>query len=72
MSHMVHLKKRVKSLGGCLLSSEEFLEQSGLYTPANLPLEQRAALRTHMEERISANNHARSSSFRAAAHNDIV
>lgn len=66
------LKQSVESLGGCLLSSEEFLEQYGLYTPDNLPPEQRAALRADMEEQISANNSARSSSLRAAAHISII
>jgi len=65
------LKQSVESFGGCLLSSEEAVKQ-GLVTPEMLSLEKREALRADMESAIRANNSARNSSLRAAAHIHIV
>ena len=71
MTYFTLMQQLVESLGGRLLTSKEFREIYGIYTPDTLPPEQRRALSEHMEERISQINHALSSSGRKVAHRDI-
>ena len=69
MTYFNLMQQMVESLGGRLMSAEEVFEEDGIRL--NLTPEMREALRTDMEDRIRRNNQARSSSWRAAAHDYI-
>ena len=68
MMYFELLKQSVETMGGQLLTSKEVLEKEGLVCPDTLAPEKREALRADIELAIRANNSARSSSLREAAH----